>query len=57
MNSRTPDNPANDSREPVRMSLSEADRGAFLAALDNPPVPNAALRAAAALWADARPIT
>ena len=38
--------------EVERMRLSEADRDAFLAALDNPPAPNAALRAAAALHRD-----
>ncbi len=32
-----------------RMRLSEADRDAFLGALDNPPAPNEALRAAAAM--------
>lgn len=39
--------------EAGRMRLSAADRDAFLAALDNPPAPNAALRAAAALHRDA----
>lgn len=34
------------------MRLSEADREAFLAALGDPPAPNAALRAAAALHRD-----
>lgn len=34
--------------EAGRMRLSAADRDAFLAALDNPPAPNEALRAAAA---------
>lgn len=38
--------------EVERMRLGEADRDAFLAALDNPPAPNAALWAAAALHRD-----
>jgi len=38
--------------EAERMRLSAADRDAFLAALDNPPAPNEALRAAAARHRD-----
>lgn len=39
-------------REAARMRLSEADREVFLAALDDPPAPTAALRAAVALHRD-----
>jgi uncharacterized protein (DUF1778 family) len=52
MKSHTSNSPGKPARQTARMRLSEADREVFLAALDNPPAPNAALRAAAALHRD-----
>lgn len=52
MKSHASNKPEKPAREAARMRLSEADREAFLAALDNPPAPNEALRAAAALHRD-----
>ena len=46
MESHTSNKPKKSAREVARMRLSEADRDVFLAVLDDPPAPNAALHAA-----------